>query len=172
MIHLKQLSPWMKKKSSLPNSFHNHRNHYIRSESIKCPYTITTSMSIETVWRLAKPKHVIRTLIGRKNHFKRQTLPYIRSHFPWQPLSQAPDWTENSRNVIGVYSLIHRYGPLTPPLFFFLMGIIGKGKMCRNWICLLTLPKNVPRMFNMQISPPLCEKNVLAIYHLNSEIHE
>ena len=69
-------------------------------------------------------------------------------------------------------SLIHRYGPLSPPLFFFLMGIIGKGKMCRNWICLLTLPKNVPRMFNMQISPPLCEKNVLAIYHLNSEIHE
>ena len=29
-------------------------------------------------------------------------------------------------------SLIHRYGPLSPPLFFFLMGIIGKGKMCRN----------------------------------------
>ena len=69
-------------------------------------------------------------------------------------------------------SLIHRYGPLAPHLFFFLMGIIGKGKMCRNWICLLTLPKNVPRMFNMQISQPLCEKNVLAIYHLNSEIHE
>ena len=56
------------------------------------------------------------------------------------------------------YSAVRRYGPLAPPLFFFLMGIIRKGKMCRNWICLLTLPKNVPRMFNMQISPPLCEK--------------
>ena len=31
-----------------------------------------------------------------------------------------------------LYSLIHRYGPLSPPLFFFLMGIIGKGKMCRK----------------------------------------
>ena len=75
-------------------------------------------------------------------------------------------------SFIAVYSIIHRYGPLASPLFFFLMGIIGKGKMCRNWICLLTLPKNVPRMFNMQISLPLCKKNVHAIYHLNSEIHE
>ena len=29
-------------------------------------------------------------------------------------------------------SAVRRYGPLAPPLFFFLMSIIGKRKMCRN----------------------------------------
>ena len=47
-----------------------------------------------------------------------------------------------------------------------------KGKNVWKMNLLVNSCKNVPCMFNMQISPPLCEKNVLGIYNLNLEIHE
>ena len=39
---------------------------------------------------------------------------------------------QESKKHSPPFSAVRRYGPLAPPLFFFLMGIIGKGKMCRN----------------------------------------
>ena len=80
MIHLKAVIQRMKRKSSLSNNFHHHINHYIRSESIVWSlhsYAVgelsPSAYPLKTVCRLAKPKHVTRNLIGRKNisHAKR-----------------------------------------------------------------------------------------------------
>jgi len=64
---------------------------------------------------------------------------------------------------IKTCSLIPGRGLCAPPGNILLMGIIGKGKMCRIWISLLTGDPDVPRMFNMQISAPLCKNIVLII---------
>ena len=50
----------------------------------------------------------------------------IRCPFPYAVQLMFP-WP-----VFFYLSAVRRYGPLAPQLFFFLMGIIGKGKMCRK----------------------------------------